>query len=111
MGDIDYLFDELLEEKKINSSNIADKIIISTENEFGSNRNHLLDEEESRITEEEELKEKRKKLTIKLNKHKNIKNPKLAHLNKKRSEKREKIKKEIHEINLRLQEIDMERKK
>jgi hypothetical protein len=110
--DLENLFGQALEEKNIiHSTKISDKIIISTETEFGRDENLLLDEEASRLSEEESLKNKKKELISKFQKFKNVKNPKLIHVNEERSKKRKEIKKKISEIDLRLEEINMERKK
>lgn len=109
MGDIENLFGELLEERGVvPTPSSSDKIIITTEVEFGG-ENYLKNEEESRKSEEESLRIKKKELMNSLRGCKNIKNAHLSHINQKRSEKRKQIKKEMAEIDLRLQEIEMER--
>lgn len=111
MEEIQSFFGELLEEKNcIPMVNASDKIIISTEMEFGGeNFLDVSSEEASRKSEEETLQAKKKEWMIQLKKCKNIKNANLSHINHKRSEKRKHIKKEIAEIDLRLQEIEWER--
>lgn len=91
----------------------ADKIMISTESEFIDEDKESAEErskeEESRLSEEESIKQKRKKLLDELQKYKNIKNPKLQHINKQRADKRKEIKCKIAECDLRLNEINFER--
>lgn len=108
---MDELFGELIEEKKINPNfSRSDKILISVEDEFNHNQSQLLTEEEKdRQNEEGVLKKRKKDLEEKLRKYKNVKNPKLVHVNAQRAQKRREIKKKIAECNMRLQEIESER--
>jgi|688.fasta_scaffold06067_9 hypothetical protein len=104
------LFEDLLEEKNINPVfSKSDKIIISVEDEFREKNSFLTEEEKSRKDEEETLIEKKKKLEEKLKKYRNIRNPKLVHVNSQRAQKRKEIKQKIADCNLRLQEIKVER--
>jgi hypothetical protein len=104
------LFEDLLEEKNINPVfSKSDKIIISVEDEFREKNSFLTEEEKSRKDEEETLIEIKKKLEEKLKKYRNIRNPKLVHVNSQRAQKRKEIKQKIADCNLRLQEIKVER--
>lgn len=104
------LFEDLLQEKKIDPNfSKSDKIIISVEDEFNGGETFISQEERSRKEEEEFLLEKKKKLEEKLKKYRNVKNPKLVHINTQRAKKRKEIKQKIADCDLRLQEIKLER--
>jgi hypothetical protein len=108
MSEIDSLFKEALEDNNIFiPSTLAEKIFDNSEKLF-SGYNH---DEQSRQSDEEIIKEKIKELEIEIHKNKNIKNHKLSHLNAKRAERRKVIKRKIADLNLKLQNIDMEREK
>jgi len=84
---------------------MAERVVSEAEQEFKG----YSEEEQSRQNEEQELKEKLKKLNIQFRKNGNIKNPRMRHLNVERSAKRKKIRRDIEECKLRLQEIAGER--
>jgi hypothetical protein len=105
------LFEELFQEKKIDPNfSKSDKIIISVEEEFKEDKNSIITEEEkSRKDEEGVLIARKKKLEEKLKKYRNVRNPKLVHVNSQRAQKRKEIKQKIARCDLRLQEIQVER--
>jgi hypothetical protein len=107
MDEIDELFQEASRETVPLSGpqKMVEEIVRDSESEFRV----MVDEERSRQSEEKEIKEKIVALQKKLRQYPNIRNPRLTHLNSKRSEMRKKIKTQIAECNLRLQEIKMER--
>ena len=110
MNEYEDMFTDLSHEKGINVNlSKADKILIYVESEF-VNGEATNEEEKSRLSEEESLKNKKKLLQEKLLKFRNVKNPKLQHVNKHRADKRKEIKKEIIICDMRLQEIESERK-
>jgi hypothetical protein len=107
MNKVDSLFTEVLEENNIFiPQTLAEKILANSEQNF---RGTDAEEENSRKSDEEFIREQIKKLEIQFHKNKNIKNHKLSHLNVKRSELRKVIKRKIAELNLKLQDINMER--
>lgn len=113
MNEYEKLFSEASKEKDIDCAfSKADKIMISVESEFTEQEENVevTEEEKSRLTEEQTLKNRRKKLLDDLQKCKNIKNPSLTHINKQRADKRKEIKRKIAECDLRLSEINFERK-
>lgn len=83
----------------------ADKIVENAESEFLG----YSEAEKDRQREIKELNEKLKDLTREKAALKNIKNPRLAELNKSRSVKRKTIKAKIEKIKDRLSEIEEER--
>jgi hypothetical protein len=106
----DVMFEELFYEADrsntpATSQNMVDKIIEHTESEFFSYET----EEKSRHSEESALKQKLATLKKSLLQKKNIKNPRLRHLNEERAKQRKLLKSQITEIHIRLQEIEMER--
>jgi len=107
MDEIETLFGEALTENDISEDplSFAEKIVKHSEEEFKG----FSGEEKSRQDEEKEIRECIKTLEVQLQKCKNVKNHKLAHLNAKRSEKRKEIKKKISILTMRLQEINDER--
>ena len=103
MDEINALFQE--EVKNHTDDSVYDgasRIIEDAEYDF----KHMTDEQKLR---EEEKKDIKKKIGH-LKKYRNIKNPKLRHVNEQRAEKRNYIKKQIAEYNLRLQDIEEEEK-
>lgn len=106
----DLMFEEMFYEAdrsntSVSSQSMVDKIIEHTESEFFSYET----EENSRQSEEADLREKLLKLKKTLSQKKNIKNPRLRHLNEERARQRKLLKSQITEIHIRLQEIEMER--
>jgi len=111
MNEIENLFGYALEEKNITPTvSASDKILFSVESEFQDDPLKFSEEEKERLTEEEDLKNKIKALQEKLKKYKNVKNSRLIHVNEKRALKRKEIKMQIAECNLRLSDIEVERK-
>lgn len=109
MNEYEDLFSDLSYEKGIGMNlSKSDKILIYVESEFVDG-GITTEEEKSRLSEEESIRNKKKLLQDKLFKYRNVKNPKLQHVNKQRAEKRKEIKREIVVCDLRLQEIDAER--
>ena len=97
------LFEAMRENEKITS--LGDKIVFNSEREFKG----YSEEEKSRQEEISELNSRSEELKRLLKMNGNIKNYRLRHLNAKRSEKRQKIRKELDFIELRLDEISKER--
>lgn len=107
MSELEDLFEEALIENGITPEplTIAEKVVKRAEEEFRG----YGEEEQLRIDEETEIREKIKSLELQFQKNKNIKNYRLSELNAKRAEKRKEIKKKISILKIRLQEIDDER--
>ena len=106
--DFELLFHEAILENTVQEEQtLAEKVVSRAEEEFKG----YSQEETSRQNEETIIKDNLKKLQYQLKKCGNIKNPRLRHLNKQRAEKRRKLKKEIADYQLRLQEINVERPK
>ena len=104
------LYENLFAEAKEDNApkrpqSLADRIVFEAEQEF---KGYSV-EERSRQDEEKTLKKRRSILFSKMRKYRNIKNPRLRHVNSERSKKRKEIKREIVKCNLRLQEIQSER--
>jgi len=102
----DAFFESAFKEATKTHDTLGDKIVSKAEAEFKG----FSEEERSRQDEISQIKEEVNKLRGNLRKCTNIKNPKMQEANKKRSDKRKELKKEIALLEIRLQEIEDERK-
>ncbi|GAG48984.1 unnamed protein product [marine sediment metagenome] len=82
----------------------AERVIKIAEQEFRG----LSEAQESRKKEVMDIQDQLKKLKKKLRRTRNIRNSRKVEVNKKRSERRNKIKKDIELLRMRLQEIKLE---
>ena len=121
--EIDQLFSQVLKENEPDPVDRASKIVKEVEEQFRNN--FISEEEKDRRREEGELKEALKKLKSELKKQRNVKTRSAStvvrdkdgkvslaskNVNKVKHESRQNIKKSIAEIELRLEEIEMEKK-
>jgi len=102
---------ERLLTKELKRNNLQSNIELTISNiqddvakEFGV----LTDEDSSRQSEIENIKDQLLELNKQLSKYRNIKNPKMKEFNEKRSKKRKEINKKINFLKLRLEEIESE---
>lgn len=99
--DYEKLFETTLAEEE---KTFGEKFLERVEEDFEG----VTPEALSRKEEREEIREKIKELELKIRKTPNVKNIRLSSINKERSEKRKKYKREIDLLKLRLEEIASE---
>lgn len=96
--------------KKNNLQSNTELTITNIQEDVAREFGVLTDEDISRQSEIDDIKNEISELNIQISKYKNIKNPKMKEINERRSKKRKEITKKINFLKLRLDEIEEETK-